>query len=62
MSGPQIAHFLKQVGEGSEWAGIGAVYHAGWFVGACQALTAMIAVYALSIGLESGAMRSCKTT
>ena len=47
MSGSQIAHFLKQAGAGSEWAGIGAVYHAGKFVGVCQALTAMIAVYAV---------------
>lgn len=29
MSGAQMAHFLKQVGKGSELAGIGAVFRAG---------------------------------
>ena len=33
MSGAQMAHLLKQVGNGSELAGIGAVFHAGWIVG-----------------------------
>ena len=40
MSGAQMAHFLKQVGKGSELAGIGAVYRAGWLVGAGQTLLA----------------------
>ena len=44
MSGAQMAHFLKQVGKGSELAGIGAVYRAGWLVGAGQTLLAGIAV------------------
>ena len=45
MSGAQMAHFLKQVGKGSELAGIAAVYRTGWLVGAGQTLTAMIAAY-----------------
>ena len=45
MSGAQMAHFRKQVGNGSELAGIGAVYRTGWFDGAGQTLTAMITVY-----------------
>ncbi len=45
MSGAQMAHFLKQVGKGSELAGIGAVYRAGWLVGAGQTLLAGIAVW-----------------
>ncbi len=45
MSGAQIAHFLKQVGKGSELAGIGVVYHVGWHVGVGQTLIAGIAVY-----------------
>lgn len=45
MSGAQMAHFLKQVGKGSELAGIGPVYRAGWLVGAGQTLLAGIAVY-----------------
>ncbi len=47
MSGAQIAHFLKQVGKGSELAGIGVVYRTGWRVGAGQTLTAMIAAYGM---------------
>ena len=47
MSGSQIAHFLKDVGKGSELAGIGAVYKAGWLVGAGQALTAVGAAYCM---------------
>ena len=47
MSGAQMAHFLKQVGKGSELAGIGAVYRAGWLVGAGQTLTAIIAAYGI---------------
>ena len=42
MSGAQIAHFLKQVGKGSELAGIGVVYRAGWLVGVGQSLIAGI--------------------
>lgn len=45
MSGAQMAHFLKQVGKGSELAGIGVVYTTGWIVGAGQTLLACIAVY-----------------
>lgn len=45
MSGAQMAHFLKQVGKGSELVGIGAVYRAGWLVGAGQTLLAGIAVW-----------------
>lgn len=45
MSGAQMAHFLKHVGKGSELAGIGAVYRAGWLVGAGQTLLAGIAVW-----------------
>lgn len=45
MSGARMAHFLKQAGKGSELAGIGTVYRAGWLVGAGQTLTAMIAAY-----------------
>lgn len=45
MSGAQMAHFLKQVGQGSELEGIGAVYRAGWLVGAGQTLLADIAVW-----------------
>lgn len=40
MSGAQMAHFLKQVGGGSELAGIGVVYRAGWLVGVGQTLPA----------------------
>ncbi len=39
MNAAQIAHFLKNVGKGSEWLGITNVYRAGWFVGAGQAVT-----------------------
>ena len=45
MSGAQMAHFLKQVGKGSELAGIGVVYRTGWLVGAGQTLLAGIAVW-----------------
>ena len=45
MSGAQMAHFLKQVGNGSELAGIGAVYRAEWLVGAGQTLLAGITVW-----------------
>ena len=45
MSGAQMAHFLKQVGKGSELAGIRTVYRTGWLVGAGQTLLAGIAVY-----------------
>lgn len=38
MSGAQMAHFLKQVGKGSELAEIGAVFRAGWIVGVGQTL------------------------
>lgn len=38
MSGAQMAHFLNQVGKGSELAGIGAVFRAGWIVGVGQTL------------------------
>lgn len=38
MSGAQIAHYLKVVGNGKEAAGIIAVYHAGWLVGIRQTL------------------------
>lgn len=38
MSGAQMAHFLKQVVKGSELAGIGAVFRAGWIVGVGQTL------------------------
>lgn len=45
MSGSQMAHFLKQVGKGSELAGIGAVFRAGWIVGVGQTLLVGITVY-----------------
>ena len=45
MSGAQMAHFLKQVGKGSELAGIGAVFRAGWIVGVGQTLLVGITVY-----------------
>lgn len=45
MSGAQIAHYLKQVGGGSEMAGIGVVYRAGWLVGVGQTLVVGTAVY-----------------
>ena len=45
MSGSQIAHNLKLLGNGSEAAGVVAVYRAGKFVGAAQALTAAAAAY-----------------
>ena len=38
MNGSQIAHFLKMAGNGSEAAGIVAVYRTGWLVGAGQTL------------------------
>ena len=38
MSGAQMAHLLKQVGNGSELDGIGAVFRAGWIVGVGQTL------------------------
>lgn len=47
MSGVQMAHFLKQVGKGSELVGIRAVYRTGWLVGAGQTLTALIAAYGM---------------
>ena len=47
MSGAQMAHFLKQVGKGSELVGIRAVYRTGWLVGAGQTLTALIAAYGM---------------
>ena len=47
MSGAQMAHFLKQVGGGSELAGIGVVYRAGWLVGVGQTLVVGTAVYAV---------------
>ena len=45
MSGSQMAHFLKQVGKGSELAGIGAVFRAGWIVGVGQTLLVGAAAY-----------------
>lgn len=45
MSGAQISHFLKQVGKGSELAGIGKVYCAGWLAGVGQTLTVVGAGY-----------------
>ncbi len=45
MSGAQMAHFLKQVGRGSELAGMGVVYRAGWVAGVGQTLIAVAAVY-----------------
>ena len=45
MSGAQMAHFLKQVGKGSELAGIGAVFRAGWIVGVGQTLLVGAASY-----------------
>ena len=47
MSGAQMAHFLKQVGKGSELAGINAIYRSGWIVGAGQTLTVVVAGYGL---------------
>ena len=47
MSGAQMAHFLKQVGKGSEWAGIIGIYRSGWIVGAGQTLTVVVAGYGL---------------
>lgn len=47
MSGAQMAHFLKQVGQGSELAGIGAVYRTGRLVGASQTLIAVMAAYGI---------------
>ena len=45
MSGAQIAHYLKVVGNGKEAAGIIAVYHAGWLVGIRQTLMVINAGY-----------------
>jgi len=45
MSGSQIAHFLKDVGKGSELAGVGVVYRTDQLVGAGQALIAVGAGY-----------------
>jgi len=45
MNGSQIAHFLKMAGNGSEAAGIVAVYRTGWLVGAVQALAVIGAGY-----------------
>lgn len=45
MSGSQVAHFLKVIGNGSEADGIVAVYCAGWLVGAGQALAIIGAGY-----------------
>lgn len=45
MSCAQMAHFLKQVGKGSELAGIGAVFRAGWIVGVGQTLLVGAAAY-----------------
>ncbi len=47
MNGAQIAHFLKQMGKGSELAGIGAIYRTGCLVGAGQTLIAMLAAYGM---------------
>lgn len=45
MSGAQIAHFLKQVGKGSELAGVETVFRTGWIVGVGQTLLAGVAAY-----------------
>jgi len=45
MSGAQIAHFLKQVGKGSELAGVETVFRAGWIVGVGQTLLVGAATY-----------------
>ena len=45
MSGAQMAHFLKQVGNGSELEGIVTVYRTGWLVGAGQLVTVVIAAH-----------------
>lgn len=45
MSGAQMAHFLKRVGNGSELEGIVTVYRTGWLVGAGQLLTVVIAAH-----------------
>lgn len=57
MSGAQMAHFLKQVGNGSELEGIITVYRTGWLVGAGQLLTVVIAALVF-FGLENGATKS----
>ena len=38
MNAAQMAHFLKDLGKGSEWLGITNVYRAGRLVGAGQTL------------------------
>lgn len=45
MSGAQIAHFLKQVGKGSELAGVETFFRTGWIVGVGQTLLAGVAAY-----------------
>lgn len=45
MSGAQMAHFLKQLGKGSELTGISVVYQIGWLVGVGQTLLTGMAVY-----------------
>ena len=45
MSGAQIAHHLKVIGNGREAAGLIAVYHAGWLVGVGQTLVVISAGY-----------------
>ena len=45
MSGAQMAHFLIQVGKGSELVGIGAVFRAGWIVGVGQTILVSAAAY-----------------
>ena len=47
MNGAQMAHWLKALGRGSEWAGIHAVYRSGWLVGAGQTAVVLIGGYAV---------------
>ena len=62
MSGAQMAHLLKQMGQGSEPAGVIAVYHAGWTAGAGQALPGGTAAYGIRRLGESGGFTACEET
>ena len=50
MSGPKIAHYLKVIGRGNEWAGVLTVYRSGILIGAGSTLVVIgtgVGVYKL---------------